>query len=143
MITIFKTGTYKLTETKNNTKILHLDDDAYIWISAKKIGQVLVANPKTYRTDRVISAGNYIIYDVEDEPYLTDLQHLELEYGVHAWQGYLLTTGLPDDKKKRSRIIPTQQLITGIPYFSNKIGFRRWLAASGPTIPKSVVGGRV
>jgi hypothetical protein len=32
--------------------------------------------------------------------------------GKGTWQGYLLPTGLPDDKKKRNRIIPTDEVIT-------------------------------
>jgi len=57
--------------------------------------------------------GNYRIYDVDDESNLTDLQHLELQAGRDVWQSYLLLTGLPDDHKKRSRIIPTGETITG------------------------------
>jgi hypothetical protein len=57
---------------------------------------------------------------VKDEPKLSDNQHIELEVGLDAWQGYLLLTGLPDDDKKRTRIVPTGELITGNPNFSFK-----------------------
>lgn len=142
MITILKTGTYKLIETHKNTKVLYLDDAVYAWIDAKKIGEVLVTSHKQHRSRTVLSTGNYILYDVEDEPYLTDLQHLELEYGLHVWQGYLLTSGLPDDTRKRTRIIPTNERITGISYFSNKMRLRQWHTANEPTTKKRLVGGR-
>lgn len=112
MITVFKQGTYKLIETKNNVKILSLDDEDFIWIEPRSIGEILVTSRRPHLADDALSAGRYCLYDVEDEDALTDLQHLELQYGSHAWQGYLLPTGLPDDHKKRARIIPTGEVIT-------------------------------
>ena len=44
------------------------------------------------------------VQSVKDERELTDLEHLELLVGEGIWQGYLLTTGLPTDEKKRNRI---------------------------------------
>lgn len=120
MITVLKTGSYKLIETKWANKILYLDNKAYAWIDSKKVGELLVATHREHNTYFVLSRGAYILYDVKDEDNLTDLQHLELECGIYAWQGYLLLTGLPSDGKKKSRIIPTEQLITGVPYFFPK-----------------------
>jgi len=60
----------------------------------------------------MLSLGQFRLYDVKDEPKLTDLIHLELFVGGGLWQGYLLPTGLPTDKDKRNRIIPTDELIT-------------------------------
>lgn len=134
MITLLKSGTYKLIETKDNTKILYLDNNAYAWVEPPSIGEMLVATVKPHRTDCALSMGNYNLYDVDDEPYLTDLQHLELEYGKNAWQGYLLTTGLPDKIKKRVRIIPTSQIITGNPRFSSLMGFRNWSKVAVKTL---------
>jgi hypothetical protein len=121
MITILKTGSYRLVETKWGNKILSLDDRSYAWIDSKRVGELLVTTHREHSTSFVLSRGAYILYDVKDEEYLTDLQHLELECGIYAWQGYLLLTGLPDDDKK-SRIIPTEQLITGVPSFAPRYG---------------------
>lgn len=129
MITLLKDGNYRLIETKSNTKILYLDSHAYAWVEPRDIGEVLVSTRKPHRTDCSLAMGNYCLYDVKDEPYLTDLQHLELQYGKKAWQGYLLLVGLPDSKHKRRRIIPTDQIITGNPRFSEVMGFNRWKKA--------------
>lgn len=111
MITRIDSGKYKLIETKLDTKILYLAHKAYAWVRPRDIGEILVVSHREHHLDCVLSMGQYILYDVKDEPTLTDLQHLELEVGSNSWQGYLLPTGLPDDQKKRARIIPTPQLI--------------------------------
>ena len=121
MITKLKEGKYEIVETKHRTKILYLDSQPYAWIMPKHIGQILVSSHHLKDTDTKISSGSYSLYDVDDEDYLTDLQHLELEYGHDAWQGYLLPTGLPHGDKKRSRIIPTHELITNLPFFTTHI----------------------
>jgi hypothetical protein len=112
MITLFRTGSYRLIETKDDTKVLYLDTDAYAWVKPKNIGEILVVSHNPHKLDCLLASGRYNLFTVIDEPSLTDLQHLELEVGRHTWQGYLLLTGLPDDHKKRARIIPTVQLIT-------------------------------
>lgn len=113
MIGIRKNGTYKLVETKRHTKILHLDGDAYAWVEPVNIGEILVTTHIVHKTDCVLSIGRYHLYTVEHVPNLVDTTHLELEVGASRWQGYLLPTGLPDDRKTRSRIIPTHEIITG------------------------------
>ena len=117
MITKVRKGKYEIVETKYRTKILYLDSDAFAWIRPKRIGEILVSSHHIQVSDVKVSRGDYFLYDVEDEDFLTDLQHLELEYGHGAWQGYLLPTGLPHDDKKRARIIPTSQIITNMPFF--------------------------
>lgn len=117
MITKVKNGNYEIVETKYRTKVLYLDSDAYAWIRPKNIGEILVSSHHIQDSDIKVSKGKYILYDVDDEDFLTDLQHLELEYGHGAWQGYLLPTGLPREGKIRSRIIPTNQIITNMPFF--------------------------
>ena len=112
MISMFRRGTYKLIETKSQTKILYLDTEAYAWVEPAGIGEILVHSHNSHKTDCVLSIGDYCIYDVVDEPELSDQQHLELEVGHKTWQGYLLLTGLPTDKKLRGRIIPTTEVIT-------------------------------
>ena len=67
---------------------------------------------KTHKADTVLSGGNYRLYDVDNEPKLSDQLHLELSTGNGSWQGYLLPTGLPTDTDKRNRIIPTGEVIT-------------------------------
>ncbi len=125
MITILKTGAYRLIETKHKNKILYLDDKTYAWIDSKRVGELLVTTHHEHNTSFVLSKGAYILYGVKDEDDLTDLQHLELEYGMYSWQGYLLPTGLPDDDKKKSRIIPTAQIITGALYSFQRQGLLR------------------
>lgn len=112
MITLLNSGQYKLIETKHHTKILYLDKTAYAWIGAVNIGEILVASHRLHKTDYVLGCGQYRLYDVDNEPHLSDQLHLELEVGRQTWQGYLLLTGLPDDAKKSGRIIPTSEVIT-------------------------------
>ncbi len=113
MITITQQGSYKLIETKSQTKILYLDQETYAWVEPAGIGEILVHSHNVHKTDCILSIGNYVIYDVADEPALSDQLHLELEVGNDTWQGYLLLTGLPSDTKIRGRIIPTKETITG------------------------------
>ena len=61
-----------------------------------------------------MAVGKYRLYKVMDDPNLTDTWHLELAVGNGLWQGYLLPTGLPNNRKKRNRIIPTDELITKV-----------------------------
>lgn len=117
MITLQKQGEYTLSETKQHVKVLSLDGKGYAWIYPRNIGEILVTTLKDNPSNNILSAGRYRIYDVVDEPDLTDLEHLELQYGQNLWQGYLLLTGLPTGTKKRVRIIPTDQIITGNPLF--------------------------
>lgn len=113
MIQLIKEGKYTLIETKNQTKILSLDKSkVYAWVYAENIGEMLITTHTAHKTDQILAIGVYRMYDVEDEPKLTDLIHLELFVGDGKWQGYLLTNGLPTDKKKRTRIIPTDEIIT-------------------------------
>ncbi|HKX73476.1 MAG TPA: hypothetical protein VJM32_05655 [Candidatus Saccharimonadales bacterium] len=112
MIRILRQGRYKLLETKAQTKILRLDDEVYAWINASEIGEILVASHNPHKTDTILSLGRYRLYEVDDEPKLSDQQHLELAVGESAWQSYLLPTGLPQGGKKRSRVIPTTETIT-------------------------------
>lgn len=113
MIKTLRDGFYKLIETKNQTKILILDEkDTFAWINVSGIGEVLVASHKSHSIDAVLALGRYRIYGVKDEPDLTDLLHLELFVGEGKWQGYLLTTHLPTRTRTRSRIIPTKETIT-------------------------------
>lgn len=113
MITLQRSGHYKLIETKHNTKILYLGDEVYAWVEPVSIGEILIVSHSRHKTDCVLSNGEFRIYDVEDEPYLADHIHLELATGEGKWQGYLLLTGLPDGGKTRARIIPTPETITG------------------------------
>ena len=113
MITLMQSGRYKLIETKRNTKILYLDKNTYAWIEPARIGEILIYSHNKHKTDCVLAAGEYRIYDVVDEPVLSDHQHLELAVGDGGWQGYLLPTGLPTDAKVRARIVPTAEVVTG------------------------------
>ncbi len=112
MIQTVKNGNYRLYETKHNNRVLELDREKYVWLLAPKIGEMLVLTSLSHRVKNVISSGNYRLYNVKDEVDLTDLLHLEFFVGNGLWQGYLLPTGLPLISKKRSRIIPTSEIIT-------------------------------
>lgn len=130
MITLKRSGRYKLIETKKHTKVLYLDNDIYAWVEPVHIGEILVVSHKVHKSDCVLSVGEYCLYEVEDEPNLSDNPHLELEVGKNMWQGYLLLSGLPDAHKKRGRIIPTEEIINGNPRFANREDVRVNLAVS-------------
>ena len=119
MIYPIKSGLYKLVETKSNTKILLIDDKTFAWIEPKT-GEILVFSHKVHLSDCVLAVGHYELYDIIDEPLLSDQLHLELEVGRASWQGYLLPTGFPDNRKHRSRIIPTHEIITGNPRYRDR-----------------------
>lgn len=112
MIKLLDEGSYKLLETKGQIKILTLSSATYAWVDLEGIGEILVASHRPHQTDTMLGLGHYKLYDVEDEPKLSDQRHLELSVGENAWQGYLLPTGLPKGKKVRSRIIPTKETIS-------------------------------
>ena len=114
MIKLIQRGAYRIIETSKQIKILILDDKrSYAWINAGIIGKILVASHRPHKADYLLAVGKYRIYEIKDEPKLTDLVHLELLAGDGVWQGYLLTKGLPDrEDKKRVRIIPTKEVIT-------------------------------
>ena len=112
MIKLIKKGKYSLIETRNDVKVLKLDKKTFVWIFTKSIGEILVTTHKGHRTDQKLARGEYRIYYVKDESKLVDQLHLELYVGEGDWQGYLLPTGFPKDKKTRSRIIPTNEFIS-------------------------------
>lgn len=116
MIHTTRHGFYKLIETKNNIKILYLDNDIFAWPELT-FGDMLVTSHRIHKTDCLLSMGRYNLYAVNNEPGISDNMHLELEAGVGIWQGYLLLNGLPDSHKIRVRIIPTHEIITGSPRF--------------------------
>ena len=130
MIALYKEGLYKLIETKHHTKVLYLNNDIYGWVEPPAIGEILIVSHKVHKTDCILSLGRYCLYDIKDEPYLFDEQHLELEVGQDHWQGYLLPTGLPDNHKPRSRIIPTTEIITNNPRYERRKELHRNLAAA-------------
>lgn len=115
MIKLLQEGSYSLTETKGQSKILILDNkQTFAWVYIKEIGEILVTSHKKHKSDHVLAIGKYRLYEVENEPQLTDLIHLELHAGNGTWQGYLLLTGLPSEKDIRARIIPTDEIITKV-----------------------------
>ena len=113
MIKLLQAGNYHLIETRGHTKILNLNGKkTFAWVVAGDIGEILVTSHKTHRVDHTLAAGKYRLYDVKNEEKLRGVQHLELLVGPGLWQGYELLSGLPNDIKKRNRIIPTSELIT-------------------------------
>lgn len=130
MIQALRRGQYKLVETKKRIKVLYLDNEIYAWVEPLEVGEILVVSHRSHTPDRVLSKGHYRLYDVEDEPTLYDLNHLELEVGMGRWQSYLLLTGLPDNHHKRGRIIPTAETITNNPLYRRGHGLRANLATA-------------
>jgi len=112
MIRLLKQGKSRLVVSRDGVKIIYLGPQGYLWTMAKGIGEILSFSKHPHKLSHVLSYGNYKLYSVKDEPKLVDLQHLELYVGKDKWQGYLLLTGLPTDKKIRSRIVPTSEVIT-------------------------------
>lgn len=113
MIKLVDQGSYHLIETHGHTKLLILDKKkVFAWVNVEDIGEILVTTHKSHEVDHLLTAGKYRLYEVKDEKDFTDLVHLELLVGEGLWQGYLLPTGLPDDKDIRNRIIPTKEIIT-------------------------------
>jgi hypothetical protein len=112
MITLMQKGEYRLIETKGQVKILYLGGQVYAWVHAQDIGEILVSSHSPHKADHTLAVGRFRLYDVEDEPKFVDNQHLELLVGDGLWQGYLLLTGLPTDDRSRTRIVPTQEVIS-------------------------------
>lgn len=112
MIRVIKDGNYRLFETKDYTRILELDSAQYAWVTAEKIGEILVLTHSPHNIEQLLSMGKYRLYEVRDEPKLVDEPHLELHICNKAWQAYLLPTGLPTKGKSRSRLIPTKEVIS-------------------------------
>lgn len=129
MITPRASGAYRLIETKKNTKVLYLDNNIYAWVEPVSMGEILVVSHKVHESDCIVSLGEYRLYDVTDEPELSDLLHLELEVGRGQWQGYLLLSGLPDAHHPRARIVPTKEIITGNPAYEGRGDLHANLAA--------------
>lgn len=114
MIKLSKKGKYSLIETFDHTKILILDDKiSFAWVNTETIGDILVATKKKFNALNTLAAGSYRLYDVKQEPSLTDLEHIELLVGEGNWQGYLLPKGLPNGVT-RHKIIPTKEIITKV-----------------------------
>ncbi len=114
MLSLVRDGEYSLLETRGQVKILKLDKKFYAIVNAGNIGEILVFSHKKFTKDLVLAKGSYRIYKVKNEPNFTDLMHLELFVGRNTWQGYLLPTGFPTNRKKRSRIIPTSETISSL-----------------------------
>lgn len=112
MINLIKIGRYCLVGTKDKKRMLSLDDDDYLWAYAKGIGEILTLAKQPHKTEYILARGDYRIYDVKDEPKYVDLRHLELSVGPNEWQGYLLLTGLPRLGKIRSRMVPTDEVVS-------------------------------
>ncbi len=119
MIKMTAEGRYKLIETRNQTKILSLEKrNTYAWVNARNIGEILVTTHRKHPFDTILCTSNYRIYEVKTEPKFSDGLHLELNVGNGFWQGYLLPSGFPNEKKIRNRIIPRKEIISKSKKFS-------------------------
>lgn len=112
MIRLLKDGAYKLIETKKQTKILIMDKNAIYQFWHLPVGEIIISTYEKDIFDSIFSYGRYRLYEVKKEKDLTDHMHLELFVGNGIWQGYLLPTGLPTEKKKITTIMVTEEIIT-------------------------------
>lgn len=104
-------GQYALFQTKRNTKVLKLNDNYYVWLFIKNIGNILIKTKSTLQSTNILSTGRFYLFDVKDEPDYIDLLHLELGIGENLYQGYLLPRGLPKKSNEKHKIIPTKEVI--------------------------------
>ena len=119
MIKIINQGTYSLVKTKGPGKILTLDKaQSFAWID-NKLNKLQTRHEQSTDGNHVLSLGKYRLYEVKDEPNLTDLLHLELSAGEGLWQGYLLSDDLPQNDQNKVQIKPTKEAIT---LTSSKVG---------------------
>lgn len=115
MIRFLQHGTYSLFLTKGQIRILNIDErKTFVWRNKSEIGEILTTIYEPHRADHVLFQGKYRLYEVRDEPGLTDFFHLELLVGCGRWEGYLLPAGLPNGKSRRNKIIPTREVITKV-----------------------------
>jgi hypothetical protein len=112
MIKLIEKGPYRLIWAKDKQRILYLGDQGYLWSYVKGIGELLTFSKHPHKLSHTFTEGQYRIYAVKDEPKYVDLRHLELSIKPGAWQGYLLLTGLPTKNKIRSKIVPTDEVIS-------------------------------
>jgi len=114
MIKLLEKGIYRLIWAKDRQRMLYLGDQGYLWSHAKGIGELLTFSKHPHKLSYTITEGKYRIYAVKNEPKYVDLRHLELSVKSGVWQGYLLLTGLPTKGKIRSRIVPTDEVISSM-----------------------------
>lgn len=115
MLQVTGSGTYKLIETKDNIKILFIDDkNAYSWKNANCSGDLVYLKLDTDKICCFLSVGNWRLYEIKDEPGLTNGNHFELNVGKGKWQGYLLPKGFPTPLNKRAHISQTSEIITKV-----------------------------
>lgn len=111
MIKLLQKGTYRIVGTKDHKIMLYLDEQGYLWTYAPRIGELLTFSKHPHMQNYILNQGEYRLYDVNKEPELVDLQHLELSVNS-GWQGYLILTRLPTTRKLRSRIEATDEVIS-------------------------------
>lgn len=113
MVRIIGSGTYKLTETKDNQKILSLGKyNNFQWVSTGCEGQIKYVKLDPKQICCLLSTGNYRIYEVKNELGLSNSKHIELHVGRGKWQGYLLPKGLPAKLQRKRVIVQTNEIIT-------------------------------
>jgi len=113
MIRVLRTGQYNLIATREFSRLLILDGKTiYEWITWKGVGELNLSARKITQTESVLSMGKYRLYEVKNEPSITEMIHLELLVGIGKWQGYLLPDGLPAIQDKKVRITSTSERIT-------------------------------
>jgi len=112
MIQLIGSGSYRLNGAGDSARLITLvsykDRRTYAWGVSNGIQLVDQEPDETYYA---LGAGKYRLYQVSDEPGLTNQLHLELSLGEGIWQGYLLPEGLPDRRKTKT-MIPVKELIT-------------------------------
>lgn len=133
MITVIRTGAYRLFETHEKKGLLVLDGKSiYSW-DLKNTPEKLWISPRTsIKTHTTLSTGKYRLYDVKNESNLTENLHLELMIAQGKWQGYVLPTGFPREVNTKKQIIPTEERITCSSLCLLKNNYRANRSSSSP-----------
>lgn len=109
MIRLIQWGNYRLAMIAEGNAFISIDDDVYSLYPDYKTMESSEADMDAALT---LHHGDYKLYDVYDEPQLTETIHLELEDEDGYIKSYLLPQGLPVNSKRRVRQLTTTQQIT-------------------------------
>lgn len=130
MIRLIRWGEYRLAIIAEGSTIIAIDDDVYSVFPEQATLEIYdkLASYIPAASALTLHQGNYRVFDVYDEPQLTETIHLELEDEDGYVKSYLLPRGWPNESLRRVRQIPTAQQITNS---SRKIIYVRLVERGG------------
>lgn len=113
MIRLIQWGEYRLAIIAEGNTIIAIDNHVYSLFPDHATLEFYDNQlPSLVVSALTLHRGNYRVFDVYDEPQLTETIHLELEDEDGYVKSYLLPRGLPHQNMRRARQIPTVQQIT-------------------------------